>query len=430
MSGARWRWLVLLGACGGLFLGVTGPELERGQEGGAYSTWEADTSGALGLWSLTRALGYRTERWSEPLAFLPGGGALVALCGARRPVRGWSPYERRRIEEWVREGGRLWWAGCDPEGLFGLVLDRVPGPCPEGPSLSTGAWTGGSEDDGEGVTTVLRGAGCDPAGAHVVSIEAGVDRWQGLGAFGVLSPAFVEERAPLEEGTYQIGAVHVLAHAVGGERFAVRRRVGRGEVWLLGSAEPFLNGAMRRGDGAVRFGRWLRTLPRGSIVRFDGWRIGEGSAPSAFGWLAARGAWSFWLPLVVSLGAWLWRRGTLLGPPRPPPDVPEDATEGLLDALQSAYVRSADARGMAERLRRAALREVARHWQLREASAEALSAALRRRGLQEEADAVARIGAAPPPPWRDEAWEMWVCSLERDVAASMRSGLHPIRHAG
>ncbi len=417
MRGRAARRLVAIALLVLGLVGLGGPEWGRERAGDAYSTWDAGTGGALGLWRLARALGHPVLRWEKPLSFLSEGGALAILCGGRRSVRSWGVYERRWLQRWVAEGGGLWMAGCDPEGLFGLWLRGEPGPClgASGGAMGEGASSEEVPVGGEREGPVPGTGDCGPERSRPVSIGPGEDRWRGLGATVVLGPAAIEVNDA--EAGRGLGPLHVLARTEEGALFAVRRKVGKGEVWLIGSAEPFLNGALRRGDGAVRFGRWLRTLPTGAVVRFDGWRLGEGSAPSAFGWLASRGAWAVWGPLAFLVGGWLWRRGAALGPYRAPHRPVRDATTSLLDALQAAYLRAADEEGLAERLRREALLDVAGRWRLRIDSPAKVAEALRRQGHLEPAKAVEALGRLAVP--RDETeWERWACSLQGLVAAS------------
>jgi hypothetical protein len=231
------------------------------------------------------------------------------------PVDVLGTERRDALEDWVRRGGTL------------VVADAT-------------SPLHGLEPTGTGLAGILgatpRRAECELAAVDTVSevVHAG---WTGL-------------EVPEQ------GAAACFPTGEGAAWLVVRTQ-GEGTVVALGSADPFTNGQLDRGDNAVLAAALLGPAPGGELVVVPRPPVGEGET-GLLDLVAPR----VWRGLgLVGLGvllALLWR-GRRLGPPVPerlPPVVPAaELARSVAGLLQRARSRE----GAAAHLRRQARRATA-----------------------------------------------------------------------
>jgi hypothetical protein len=142
----------------------------------------------------------------------------------------------------------------------------------------------------------------------------------------------------------------------GDQVLVARRRVGKGDVWLLSCPAILTNAALTRADHAALL---LALAGTARPVWFD--EQAHGIADEG-GFVALLRSWG--LGPALMLGAllvvlWFWRGRTLLGPPADPwRDVRAEAVEGV-EALAGLYRRALSRRELIELYRQRLLREVA-----------------------------------------------------------------------
>jgi hypothetical protein len=368
---------------------------ERGRFVRAYSSYGAGAEGARALYLLVERMGARPMRWSEDLARLPEGGAMLVALGScdAGMARRLSRFEAGELSAWIHRGGVLLVAGTRhylPDGL-GVRFEPEAG-CT--PTWNIGA---GAPRDGEDLPPV------PPPISGTAIASDGDSAW----ALSVATPLAGLDPIPLRgPGRLVIdaGAAHTVLLTLPDaptmpdspiERVAgVIVTHGRGRVVVLASGSPFQNRAIATTEGAPMFARLVRAYaPRGPVL-FDEYHLGVGERRSFVRYLRQRGATGLAFPIALAALIALWRAGARFGAVRAsePPVVP--GTASFVNSLGRLFERAGDPPGAVDLLRRHALVRIARHHHLASGTAHALASALRRRGLVAAATNVERIGQA------------------------------------
>ena len=279
--------------------------------------------------------------------------------------------QARALGRFVRGGGRLVAGGSPPGGWISYLLGPAPRWSPAGPVDAA------------------------PLNAHSETQGVRTLQTAGEGSFSSPGPAAPLAGAP-------------------GQALALAAPEGSGQLLLLADASPLQNRLLERADNA-RFGLDLAGPTARPVVFVEsvhgyGQGRGLGALPSRWLWALAA--------LVLAVVAWMVARGRRLGSPeRPVPDLPPPRS-AYVRALAGTLMRTRERRRAAEPVRLAARELVARRAGLSpDPSAEALAAAARRLGLDQDS-----VRALAEPPSDDDA----VLAVGR-AYAELRDGARPPR---
>jgi hypothetical protein len=361
-------------------------------------------------------------RWSRDLAGLPPRGLLVALGGCESlQARDVSRYERATLEAWVERGGALFVAGAHeylwPE--LGVHLWRSPGEC--SPTLGlVGEIARAEMGDEDASLPPPPDAGTSPSGFEAIpgafqedpvgtmeelaeAEELPPPRWATPVAAPLAGMGTVPMRRP---ASIVVGkdadATTVLRLPAGAAGVIVRR--GEGAIVVLASASPLQNRELDSAEGGVLFARLLAEVAPEGPVMFDEYHLGVGERRSLTQYLRGIGGGAAALQVLLVLGLVLWRRGTRFGAPRTElPPLPA-GTASYVSAIGTLYAKSGDAAGAVGLLARHGLHRVAEHHHLPSSDPAALGKALEERGHEEEARAVAALGAIVAAPHTDKRY--------------------------
>lgn len=289
-------------------LGLIADAFAPAPEGPAGSSYATSPAGAAAWAELLTRSGHPVVQLRRPLddAVLPPRSTLIVL-GADSLSRAAG----RKLDQFVRAGGRLVIGGGNPAATLPALLPESPG------------WT----DSG---SIVVKRVAFLPEVAGVSSVRTAGD---GAWTSGPGTP--------------------VLDGARGPELIVLK--LGRGQIALLADAAPVENQLLASADNA----QLALDLagPRGAPVIFAEALHGYGEATG----LAAIPArwWVVFALLCLAWAAWALARGRRIGPAEEPVSEPVPPRSAYVEALAGAIVRGRDRSAQAELLREAAARREA-----------------------------------------------------------------------
>jgi hypothetical protein len=369
-----WIGALALAAAAALLVYSSARVAQRGRFAAPYSTFGGGPDGARALLLLARELGHDARPFTRELTHLPRG-TLVVLAGCKGALlRKLARPEREALAAWVEAGGLLIVAG-DPAFVpeaAGLGVARKAS-CGESTQRSAleRLLAPHTEGESDAIDAMPERVEAHAAGApltHLLSFE--VPHALGLRI------------------AHDSEATEILTSAEG--MLGLTAAFGRGRFVLLGIPDALTNGTVSDGGGLV-FARLLAAFAPPGPVLFDEYHLGMGERRSLIGYLRDAGYAPLLGQLLIASLAFMLAGAVRLAPARPALSGGAPHSVSFLDALSGLYANTGDAPGALQRLSRAALQNVARHYHAEHVTPERLASWLAARGLHAAAAYARRI---------------------------------------
>jgi hypothetical protein len=376
---------------------------ERGRFAAPYSTYGAGPDGTRALLLLARQLGHEALPFTHELSHLPRGTLVVVMGCKAQLLRKLARPEREALASWVEAGGLLIVAGDAgflPQAA-GLGVARKAS-CADGAQRSTlerllAPAADSAEDDIDAMPLRVEASAASAPLSHLLSFEVA----HALG-LRVAHDAEATEILTSPEGTLGLTAAF-----------------GRGRLVLLGIPDALTNAAISDGGGLV-FARLLAAFAPPGPVMFDEYHLGMGERRSVIGYLRDAGYAPLLGQLVLASLAFMLAGAARLAPPRPARESAAAHTMSFLDALSGLYASTGDAQAALQRLAKAALHNLARHYHADHVTPDQLAAWLAARGLHAAAVYARRIAEHGREPLRKgERLAARAAAIAEDERAAM-----------
>jgi hypothetical protein len=348
-------WLAALGLVT-LLLAVAGWLLHeraaRGRGLPAYSVWSQENDGLGEAAHVLRQLGWRTVALTRPVGYARQHGLLVIVePGGDAP----SELEARDLLRWVKQGNTLLLASTTETPLHHILKaalrpSRVEDEPIEIAPLRSGGWPDDYTDDVKHLALSTRAT---------IEAPGGRTLWK-----------------------------------VGARPGAVVLRHGRGRILLLADPSVLTRAGLGRQDNVLLLVNVASLHARGDTVFVDEYHHGFRSAEGFWGYLGHYGQHLVLVPVLLAVGALVWRWSVRLGPARPRP-VPQAADAvAYASSLARIYERAGAHRRLARVLAGHFIAALTRHLRLRPNALPAeILAAYRRRSTPVGEAGVQRLQA-------------------------------------